>query len=64
MFISKRKHEKLLQEAAYKAEERVREEFYHQEAHDRINRELNELRGKVAKLEKILEPTERLQLWL
>ena len=58
MFISKRKHEKLLQEAVLKAENQVREEFYHREAHDHINEELIKLRGKVAKLERVLDPTE------
>lgn len=58
MFISRRKHEKLLREAVHKAEEHVREEFYHREEHSHIIEELNRIRGKVAKLEKILDPTE------
>lgn len=58
MFISKRKHEKLLQEAVTKAEEKVREEFYHREEHMRIDTKLEKLHARVTKLERALEPQE------
>ena len=58
MFISKHKHEKLLQEAVMKAEDKAREEFYHREEHMSIGNKLEELRVRVTELEQKLESTE------
>ena len=55
MFISRRKHEKLLREAVYEAVEETRQEFYQREENAALRREVSELREQVCKLQRLLD---------